>query len=135
MVRTLGLTHLALAVRDVDKSSRFYQHLLGAVEVCRHEGFAQLQTPGAWDMLVLEERPADAGKPGGILHFGYRLLSALDIDEAADAVIAAGGTIRRRGEFGPGAPYLFASDLDGYEIEIVFEPPTSADPPLLPERF
>jgi catechol 2,3-dioxygenase-like lactoylglutathione lyase family enzyme len=129
MVRTFGLTHIALAVRDVDRASRFYQEVLGAVEVYRHPDFVQLQTPGAWDMLVLEKQPEMAGKSGGILHFGFRLEEPAAITEAATAIERAGGTILRQGEFSPGEPYLFATDLDGYEIEIGYEPPTSADPP------
>jgi hypothetical protein len=45
---------------------------------------------------------------------------------------SAGGTILRRGDFSPGEPYLFAADPDGYEIEIVYEPPTPVDPPRPP---
>ena len=35
-----------------------------------------------------------------------------------------------QGEFVPGEPYLFATDLDGYEFEIWFELPTPVDPPV-----
>jgi len=35
----------------------------------------------------------------------------------------------RQGEFCPGEPYLFAADLDGYEVEIWYELPTPIDPP------
>ena len=129
MIRTFGLTHLALAVRDVQRSSRFYQQIFGAVEVYRGDGFAQLQTPGARDVLVLEEAPERAGKAGGIAHFGFRLLSPDDIDAARRAVEQAGGTVRDYGEFVPGEPYLFALDPDGYEVEIWYELPTRVDPP------
>jgi catechol 2,3-dioxygenase-like lactoylglutathione lyase family enzyme len=127
-VLTFGLTHIALAVRDVSRSSRFYQDVFGAVEVYRQEGFAQLQTPGARDVLVLEEAPDRAGIIGGLSHFGFRLQSAADIARARDAVEAAGGTVREQGEFVPGEPYLFAKDPDGYEFEIWFELPTTVDP-------
>ena len=127
-VSTFGLTHVALAVRDVGRSSRFYQDVFGAVEVYRQDGFAQLQTPGARDVLVLEEAPDRAGKAGGVTHFGFRLKSPADIDHAREAVEAAGGTVREHGEFVPGEPYLFANDPDGYEFEIWFEIPTPVDP-------
>ncbi|MGH9373272.1 MAG: VOC family protein [Vicinamibacterales bacterium] len=128
MIRTFGLTHLALAVRDVDRSSRFYQDVFGAVEVYREAGFAQLQTPGARDVLVLQEEPQRAGRSGGVAHFGFRLISPGDIDLAREAVERAGGTVREQGEFVPGEPYLFALDPDGYELEIWYEIPTAVDP-------
>ena len=128
MVKTFGLTHIALAVRDVDRASRFYQAVLGAVEVYRHDAFAQLQTPGTRDVLVLEQAPERAGAAGGVIHFGFRLRAAADIGAAVAAVEAAGGRVRETGEFVPGEPYLFATDHDGYEFEIWYELPTPMDP-------
>lgn len=122
MVKTYGLTHIALAVRDAQRSSRFYQQVFGMVETYRGDGWAQVETPGRHDVIVLTEEEPDPGKPGGIRHFGFRLLDPADIGEAAAAVEAAGGTIRSRGEFVPGEPYLFFSDPDGYEVEIWYEP-------------
>jgi catechol 2,3-dioxygenase-like lactoylglutathione lyase family enzyme len=42
MVQTYGLTHIALAVRDAQKSLAFYQQVFGAVAVYQGEGFVQL---------------------------------------------------------------------------------------------
>lgn len=128
MVKTYGLTHVALAVRDVDRASKFYRQVFGAVEVYSQDGFAQLQTPGTRDVLVLEKKPKAAGKAGGIAHFGFRLQNPKDIDAAARAVKKAGGTVKQQGEFVPGEPYLFATDPDGYELEIWYELPTTVDP-------
>jgi catechol 2,3-dioxygenase-like lactoylglutathione lyase family enzyme len=113
VIRTRGLTHVALKVRDVDRALRFYAEVFGAVEVFRSKGFVQAQTPGSFDVLVLEDGLDRPAATGDIAHFGFRLLEPADIDAAADAVEAAGGTIVRRGEFGPGEPYVFFLDLDG----------------------
>jgi catechol 2,3-dioxygenase-like lactoylglutathione lyase family enzyme len=131
MVRTFGLGHIALGVRDVARSAAFYTKVFGAVEVYRQDGFAQLQTPGTRDVLVLEEDAARAGRAGGIAHFGFRLIDPNDIDAARQAVEAAGGKVSEQGEFVPGEPYLFAIDPDGYEFEIWYELPTPVDPPAL----
>jgi catechol 2,3-dioxygenase-like lactoylglutathione lyase family enzyme len=128
MVRTHGLTHVALAVDDAERAFRFYQKVFGMVAVYRENGFIQAQTPGSWDVLVLEERSDRTRGSGGIAHFGFRLIDPADIDEAARAVEAAGGEILTRGEFCPGEPYVFSRDPDGYEIEIWHELPTPVDP-------
>jgi catechol 2,3-dioxygenase-like lactoylglutathione lyase family enzyme len=128
VIETWGLTHIALAVRDVARASRFYRDVFGAVVVYDHGDFVQLQTPGTRDVLVLERNPDEAGRAGGIVHFGYRLKDAKDIEAAAAAVVRAGGRIKDKGEFVPGEPYLYAYDPDGYEVEIWFELPTPVDP-------
>ena len=125
MVKTLGLTHLALTVSDLERSFQFYHDVFGMLAVYREPHFLQAQTPGARDVLVLEEASTDdVGKSGGIKHFGFRLTDARDIDKAASSIEKAGGKIKNRGEFVPGEPYVFFSDPDGYEVEIWYELPT-----------
>ncbi len=128
MVNTYGLTHIAVAVRDLDRTQGFYSDILGAEVVYRDAGFLQMQTPGSRDVLAFEKNADKAGKAGGVLHFGFRLTREIDIDAARDAVKKAGGTITDTGEFVPGEPYLFATDPDGYTIEIWYEIPTPIDP-------
>jgi catechol 2,3-dioxygenase-like lactoylglutathione lyase family enzyme len=106
MVRTYGLAHVALAVRDVRRSLAFYRQALGMVAVYEHDSFVQAQTPGTHDVLVLEQDAERAGRAGGIIHFGFRLADPAAVDATANAVEAAGGTITNRGEFCPGEPYV-----------------------------
>ena len=127
-MKTYGLTHVAVAVRDLDRTAAFYSAVLGAKVVYRDDGFLQMQTPGSRDVLVFEKNARKAGKAGGVLHFGFRLTKERDIDAARAAVKAAGGKITSTGEFVPGEPYLFAEDPDGYTIEIWYEIPTAVDP-------
>jgi catechol 2,3-dioxygenase-like lactoylglutathione lyase family enzyme len=134
VIKTYGLTHVAVAVRDVRRSASFYRQVLGAVEIYSSDSIVQLQTPGTRDVLVFERDPKRAGKAGGIVHFGFRLQDPKDIAAAARAVTKAGGRVREQGEFVPGEPYLFAIDPDGYEIEIWYEIPTRVDPPARPPR-
>ena len=97
MIRTRGLTHLALKVNDAERAFAFYRDVFGVGS-------------------------------GSIAHFGFRLVDPRDIDEAARAVESAGGQVVKRGEFVPGEPYLFCRDPDGYDLEIWYELPTTADP-------
>ncbi len=124
MIKTYGLTHIALGVHNVERSLEFYQRVFGVIEVYRSNGFIQAQTPGSRDVLVFEENPKETGQTGSIAHFGFRLTNPADIDEAAHVVEQAGGKILRKGEFAPGEPYLFFTDPDGYEVEVWYELPT-----------
>ena len=56
MIRTFGLTHLALGVEDVERAFGFYESVFGMVAVYRNADFLQAQTPGAHDVLVFERR-------------------------------------------------------------------------------
>ena len=121
MVKTHGLTHLALSVLDPERSLAFYNAVFGVREYFRDDTTIQVRGPGEFDVLAFEKRPVDAGAPGGILHFGFRLTRPEDIDAAVVEVESAGGTLSRRGEFAPGQPYAYVRDPDGYEIEIWYE--------------
>jgi catechol 2,3-dioxygenase-like lactoylglutathione lyase family enzyme len=119
--KTYGLTHIAIAVRDLDQTLTFYQKVF-EVEVMYHkDDFLQVTTPGAHDIIVFEKKKADLGSTGGIAHFGFRFRKATDIDEMARRIRSAGGTIIDQGEFVPGEPYIFLKDPDGYEVEIWYE--------------
>jgi catechol 2,3-dioxygenase-like lactoylglutathione lyase family enzyme len=121
MVKTHGLTHVGLFVADPERSMRFYRDVFGCVEYYRDDEQIQVKGPGPHDVLAFEKRPRKAGKAGGIQHFGFRLTNPKDIDQAVREVETAGGRLLRRGEFGPGLPFAYVADPDGYEIEIWYE--------------
>jgi catechol 2,3-dioxygenase-like lactoylglutathione lyase family enzyme len=121
VIKTHGLTHISLAVRDPERALRFYQEVFGVKEYHRDEDSIQAQGPGSHDIFAFERDPKMAGAVGGLRHFGFRLVDPGDIDAAVEAVEKAGGKVRRRGEFSPGFPYAYVEDPDGHEIEIWFE--------------
>lgn len=121
MVRTHGLTHLALKVADPERSLRFYRAVFGVEEYVRDASSIQVKGPGQFDVIAFERATSGVGVPGGIAHFGFRLTTPADIDAAVAESLAAGGRLLRRGEFAPGLPFAYISDPDGYEIEIWYE--------------
>ena len=127
-MKTHGLTHVALAVRDPKRSLAFYRKLIGVVPVYVEEDSIQAQTPGTHDVLVFERDAKQAGRRGGVVHFGFRLAEPVPLATLVARVKRAGGRIRDKGEFAPGLPYVFCEDPDGYEVEIWYEAPTPADP-------
>jgi catechol 2,3-dioxygenase-like lactoylglutathione lyase family enzyme len=118
---TYGLTHLAVAVKDIERTLQFYQDIFG-MEVMYHEPkMIQLTTPGSHDILVFEETSGPTGQSGGIAHFGFRLRTPGDIDEILERVRSSGAEIVDQGHFVEGSPYVFFKDPDGYIIEVWFE--------------
>ena len=122
MIATFGLSHLSLAVLDPERSLAFYSAVFGVREYYRDTQQIQVQGPGPFDVLAFECDRQQAGKPGGIGHFGFRLQRPGDIGQAVAEVLQAGGALVRQGEFGPGLPCAFVTGPDGYQIEIWYEP-------------
>jgi len=55
MVRTYGLTHINLAVRDAQRSLRFYGQVFGVEEYGRSGGLVHAKTPGCQDVITFDE--------------------------------------------------------------------------------
>lgn len=122
MIKTEGLTHIHLVVRDLNRSVRFYRSVFGMTERFRvGPNMVFLSTPGSRDLIALnrdEAEAANAGQNGGIAHFGFRLVDRSQLDAAIDAVERAGGRLVSRGEHAPGVPYAYVADPEGYVIEL-----------------
>ena len=123
MIRSKGLAHIQLTVRDLERSLAFYTRVFGVKECFREGGhMVFLNTPASEDLITLNQDPGDAvraGDNGGINHFGFRLVDAADMDAAVREVQAAGGTLISRGEHAPGVPFAYVRDPDGYVIELL----------------
>ena len=122
MIETEGLTHIHLVVADLQRSLTFYETVFGMEEQFRSgPAMVFLRTPGAYDTITINEdaaRADDAGRRDGVDHFGFRLRDPEDLERAIREVEAAGGKLVERGNHGPGIPYAYVSDPDGYLIEL-----------------
>ena len=119
---TFGLTHLAISVKDIERTKLFYTSVFDMQVMYHEKDMIQLTTPGCHDILVFQQNLNNStGKPGGIAHFGFRLRDPESIELLKQKVVRAGGTIKDEGAFVPGSPYIFFLDPDGYEVEIWYE--------------
>jgi catechol 2,3-dioxygenase-like lactoylglutathione lyase family enzyme len=118
---TYGLTHIAVAVKDLQRTKLFYQTIFDMEIMYDEDDFIQLTTPGTHDILVFERKKSATGNSGGIAHFGFRLRSPEGIHDVEKKIKKAGGVITSMGEFVPGSPYIFFNDPDGYEVEVWYE--------------
>ena len=121
MIKTLGLTHIALPVKDVKRASLFYQKVFGVKEMYNYPDFIQVQTPGSKDIIVFKREKKKPSKIKTGFHFGFRLPKPSGIKSIIKTIEKAGGRIKDSGEFVPGEPYVFFYDPDGYEVEVWFE--------------
>lgn len=119
---TFGLTHIALAVKDLKRSVDFYHKVFGTETMYLTDTFAQIRTPETNDIIVFELNEPLAGKVGGgIMHFGFRLKNPNDITKVKAILNEVNAVIVDHGEFVPGEPYIFFKDPDGYDIEVWYE--------------
>ncbi len=118
---TFGLTHIAVAVKDLHITKTFYQSVFDMEVMYEEAEFIQLTTPGTHDILVFEKNKDADGKTGGIAHFGFRLRDPGSMAAMEEKILKAGGKISSKGEFVPGSPYIFFNDPDNYEVEVWYE--------------
>jgi catechol 2,3-dioxygenase-like lactoylglutathione lyase family enzyme len=97
MEETYGLTHLAILVRDINRTLNFYRKVFDVEVMYQEETWAQVRTPGCHDIIVFEQSSKDlVGTSGGLLHFRYRLRDPGHITAITRRVTEAGGRIRGR---------------------------------------
>jgi catechol 2,3-dioxygenase-like lactoylglutathione lyase family enzyme len=122
MIKTLGLRHIQINVQDAERARAFYAELFAAEEQFREGDTIFVSIPGGGDLLTLHQpgasEPLYGRDRGGLVHFGFALPEGTDMNDAERQVIGAGGTDLRRGDHGPGKPFLYFHDLDGYEVEL-----------------
>jgi catechol 2,3-dioxygenase-like lactoylglutathione lyase family enzyme len=129
-----GIQHIDLAVSDVERSLAFYYVLLGPLGLTEYGRAPSYR--GTEEIVYLRFgrsflgiRPADGGTyrhyDVGLEHLAFQVDTHLEVDEAHERCLAAGGRI----ESPPQEHYVdlesedyyafFAFDPDGIRIEVV----------------
>jgi catechol 2,3-dioxygenase-like lactoylglutathione lyase family enzyme len=118
MIKSRGLNHININVSNLKRSLAFYQKAFGLkVRFTAGPRMVFLRSPGAEDIITLcKARKGERLGHGGVSHFGFAMSGPLE--KCIAQVERAGGKLIERGEHGPGVPYAFVADPDGYLIEI-----------------
>ncbi len=117
--------HIQLVVRDLAASKRFYQAVLGVLQIPL--GGEADDYFWADELFVSnQKRPAANGELTGRVHLAFQGKSREAVERFHTAAVAAGG--RDNGAPGerpyhPGYYAAFVTDPDGNNIEVVFHGP------------
>jgi catechol 2,3-dioxygenase len=126
-VKVSELGHVALFVRDLEASSRFYRDLLGLAETGRgKDGRIVFLTAGRHHHDLSLERARTEGPPvpkgaPGLYHIAFRIGGTPHELAAARAAVEAAG-LAPFGEMTGARSCFCVRDPDGNEIELYVEP-------------
>lgn len=117
MIKTSGLNHIALKVKDPERTAKFYVDLFNMEVTRRTPEMTFLKTIGSTDMITLNRAEGDIIPEQGMVHFGFivdasQFDAALQTIEAKATPIVSGPGSRDQGR------YVFISDPDGYTVEL-----------------
>ena len=123
----LGIRHVALNVRDVEKSIDFYSNVLGMKLEWRPDAENAYLTSGH-DNLALHKLPAGA-EPGAtqiVHHIGFVVKRPEDVDEWAKRLQKHGVALAQEPKtHRDGARSFYFHDPDGLLIQLLYHPPIS----------
>jgi catechol 2,3-dioxygenase-like lactoylglutathione lyase family enzyme len=116
MIRTGGLSHVELAVCDVERAVRFYGDVFGFEVVARHGDGVLLQVPGGLGSIAVE--PAQDSRTAGATRFGLVLSNRGELDAAVRLAIAHGGSLVERTDHPVGGATAVIADPAGHRITL-----------------
>ncbi len=127
MIRELG--HVVLKVRDLERSARFYQDVLGLKEVARHDGQMAFFSIGEkhHDLAILAlgpGAPAPDAFAVGLYHVAFKVGDSLEELRAAKARVEKHGAPILGMSDHTVTQSLYLADPDGNMVELYVD----ADP-------
>jgi catechol 2,3-dioxygenase-like lactoylglutathione lyase family enzyme len=124
----LGLRHVALNVRDVQKSLAFYSKILGMeLEWMPDDDNAYLTSAGQ-DNLALHRLPpgSEPGKVQTVHHIGFVVKRPENVDQWAERLRSHGIALSQEPKtHRDGARSFYFHDPDGLLIQLIYHPPIS----------
>lgn len=123
----LGLRHVALNVRDVQKSLSFYSRILGMKLEWMPDAENAYLTSGH-DNLALHQLPkgSEPGTVQMVHHIGFIVRHPETVDAWADRLRSEGIALAQQPKtHRDGARSLYFRDPDGLLIQLIYHPPIS----------
>ena len=124
VLRSLGLRHVALKVRDLERSLGFYRDLLGFAVIWRPDPQNAYLSSGCDNLAlhVVEEAPSG----GALDHLGILVATPEEVRSAEEALRSRSvpilqGTKTHR----DGSVSCYMADPDGNSVQVLFEPKLS----------
>ena len=117
MITTNGLNHLALPVKDPERSAQFYADLFNMEITSSSPEMAFLKTVGSTDMIALNRSKVEVVSGRESMHFGF-MVDPEQFDAALRTIEEKSvKKVSEPGRRGIGR-YIFIEDPDGYTVEI-----------------
>jgi len=123
----LGLRHVALNVRDLQKSLEFYSTVMGLKLEWMPDAENAYLTSGH-DNLALHKLPEGSQLGGAqtVHHIGFVVRNPDDVDRWAERLRKAGVTLAAEPKtHRDGARSFYFHDPDGLLIQLIYHPPIS----------
>ncbi len=125
VLKTLGMRHLALRVRDVEKALWFYRDLLGFQIVWQPDPGSVYLSSGC-DNLALHHADDVSREAGPLDHLGIIVGDPTEVGAAETALVEAGVTILQGTKtHRDDSVSCYVADPDGNSVQILFEPTIS----------
>ena len=124
----LGIRHVALRVRSLERSLEFYSKVLGMKVEWQPDPLNAYLTNGT-DNLALHEDSAIVSadqNATGLDHFGFLVTSPQEVDRWAAELEARGvALVQAPRTHRDGARSIYFRDPDGFLIQLLYHPPIS----------
>jgi len=133
-LKSAGMRHLALRVRNLEQALWFYRDLLGFRIVWQPDADNVYLTSGC-DNLALHRADAVQHENGALDHLGIIVATAGEVGQAESALAKAGVEIRQATrEHRDRSVSCYVADPDGNSVQILFEPAISPQELAVPSR-
>ena len=125
-MKTLGMRHIAINVRNAQASKDFYCKALKMTVEWEPDSKSVYLTSGGQDNLALHQADAPLHKPGALNHIGFFVSSLDEVDAWYEHIKSCGAKIVKEIKtHRDGARSFYFEDPDGTIIQLLYHIPVA----------